>query len=289
MRPCCGCLATLAVVGFSACDSDEGTSDSRPVPPAERLRPRAPSGPPITFDGGALRRSKSPPAGVAEQLSYYGVGDGSCERNQGGRPRIGFIRKFFAYKEEYDPAKNDEPVIGEEIYVCFPGFKDEKPISVAVTGPDRKLRRYEARWLGPGSAVFLPIELLPGGPLGRYAVSARQGSSRASSAFRVRAPNLPLARVVPRTRDGGHARKPPIRIVVVGLKPRRRIQLRLYRGKSGSGVFGFVTSLPVQLDANGEAIIEIRRTTASTPGSYLVVPNVRGLFTENSSLSFDLP
>jgi hypothetical protein len=272
----------------NGCGSEVPDPDPSPAP--EQPAPRERSGPAIEIDARRVTRTEAPPAGVAEQLSWFGSGDGSCELNTTGRPRITFIRKYFAYSERYDPAKNDEPVIGEELYVCFPGFEDALPVDVSVRAPDGSTRRLRARRLTPDSPLFLALQVLPGDQLGHHIVTARQGPRHASSSYTVGTPTASFARVVPRDgTPGADARRGPVRIVVIALKPRRRIELRLYRRHSTTGLFNFVSSIPIQVDANGEALVEIRNTAHGRRGSYIVVPSVRGLFSESSPLTFDLP
>ena len=120
-------LVVLALAVFvPACDGeDDKGGDAKdedsnaPTPAADRT---------------PLKRRDAPPAGVAEQVSYFSVGNGGCP--EGDQPAVRFLGGF--------PREGQES-IGQQFVICLSGFAKGRPVRVSVRRPDGRRRGLAGR------------------------------------------------------------------------------------------------------------------------------------------------
>ena len=103
---------------------------------------------------------------------------------------------------------------------CFFGFDPRKPISVQFTRPDGRVLSYVA----PRSLV-LSWPVLPGTPVGRYAVVARQGARVAYGSLVVNPAKRPSVGVAPLRLRVGHR----FDLVLAGFPANRMVRIAIYR------------------------------------------------------------
>ena len=241
-------VVAVAVLALSGCGDDDGGDGGE-----ARHRPDVTERTPERAERIPVQRREAPPAGVAEQVSYFEIGDGGCP-TEVDAPSVQF------------PADDREVEINEPYYICVLGFAPGRPIEVTVRRPDG--REIDARLTSEGQFApgTLPWESLPRDPVGRYSVTARQGATSANSSFDVQRASAPRLREI----ENFVAPGKPVRLGFAGFQPREEVRFHLYRERRpGSGRFSYLTSMTARMDENGEAIHEIATDPASPPVYYL--------------------
>lgn len=239
-------LALAVMVALSGCGGDNGSGGG-----AKGKDPngRATSGAPTP-----LERRDAPPAGVAEQVSYFAAGNGGCPEGDG--PTVRFLGGYPREGQEW---------IGQNFVICVSGFERKRAVTVNVRRPDgRNLKRritFDRRY-GLHQLPWLP---LPGDPLGRHDVTARQGTTTAKASFSVRRAPFPWVRSLDAFVPPGR----PVRIVLAGFPSGQSVRLHLYR-KSASGRFSYLTSITSRVDRRGEALYQLSTAPATPRDDYLV-------------------
>ncbi len=242
-------LVVLALAVFvPACDGeDDKGGDAKdedsnaPTPAADRT---------------PLKRRDAPPAGVAEQVSYFSVGNGGCP--EGDQPAVRFLGGF--------PREGQES-IGQQFVICLSGFAKGRPVRVSVRRPDgRDVDRQAAfeRAYGLHTLSWTP---LPGDPLGRHDVTATQGATTAQASFSVRRSPIPRVRPLDDYVPPGR----PVRLVLAGFEPRQLVALHLYRARGGSSErFSYLTTINARMDRRGEALYRFPTDPDAPRITYLV-------------------
>jgi hypothetical protein len=240
-----GCLLAVALVlAVPACGGDDGGDDGAKTgttPSAEKT---------------PLERRDAPPAGVAEQVSYFEVGDGGCPESD--EPRVRFLGGF--------PREGQES-IGQSFVICVLGFAKERSVEVNVLSPDG--RNVERRVPFDRAYGLHPLTWnpLPGDPLGRYDVTATQETRTAKASFSMRLAPIPRVRLLDFYVPPGR----PVRIVLAGFDPGQLVRLNLYRDlRVPSGRFSYLTSISVRTDERGEALHQFSTDRDAPRDRYLV-------------------
>ena len=243
-------LASVLVLALSGCGDDDGGGEGGR--PAGRERPeRIP-----------LERREAPPAGVAEQVSYFELGNGGCP-SKADAPEIRLLSRVVEVNEFY--------------YVCLLGFPPKRTVALALRRPDGRsvVERIEPQGDFPVRTVVRFVA--PQNPVGRYRVTASQSSTRATNSFEVRRASQPRLREMEDYFSPGQ----PVRLGFAGFRPRQKVRFHLYRQPpSASDRFTYLASMTARMDENGEAIHEIPTDPASPPVHYLarVTKNVQTAF-----------
>lgn len=189
----------------------------------------------------ALNRRDAPPKGVLRQVQYYGIGDQLCRPT--GVPTASHDTTPF-YSTQRKPTY--EPEIGEELHLCATDFLLDLPVEMTLLRPDgRTLRRVDPAGAQSRSrqwTVFLDERW----PVGRYVLTARQGSVVRRDAFRVLLPRL---RGVRNAGDAVHPGE-PLHLVVVGQRPRTTVPIDVYRS-GGAGTSRYATTFTIRTDERG--------------------------------------
>jgi hypothetical protein len=243
-------VACVLLLALSGCGDDDeggggGKTDGRER--AERL---------------PLEPREAPPAGVAEQVSYFEIGNGGCP-SRADAPEVRLLTRVVEMNHSY--------------YVCLLGFAPDRPVELTLRRPDG--RRVVERVEPQGDFPVRTVSLLaaPQDPVGRYGVIARQGSARATSSFEVRRASQPRLREIEDYFPPGE----PVRLGFAGFRPGQEVRFYLYRAhRSATGRFTYLASITARMDENGEAIPEIPTDPASPPVHYLarVTKNVEAAF-----------
>jgi hypothetical protein len=238
------CLGALVLSSCGGGDENGGPDDQRPPQAADRL---------------PVEPREAPPAGVAEQVSFFEIGNGGCP-TEAGAPQVTF---FGGYP---DPTVVE---IGRPHFqICLLGFSPEGPVDVSVRRPDGREVVEEVPSEGDFPVRRLPWLPLPGDPLGRYEVTASQGSASASGAFVVRRGSTPRVTAVEPYVPPGEV----VRLVFAGFAPRQTVRFHVYRAAVDNSTerHSYLTSLTTQVDENGETLHEIQTEPRAPEAKYLV-------------------
>lgn len=198
-----------------------------------------------------LQRRETPPGGVAAQFAV-----GSLGAAPGCRMAV-------------EAGDEIRVAIGDRFTVCITYSAEPVDAAVEVTRPDGSSATPSLD--SDGSSFIWTVEL--GDPLGRYTVTAEQGSVRLAASFvvevRRRPTMLDLAPLV----------GPPGTVFGVGLAgfpAHQQVQLDLYRfvGRDGgASLYEFRTTLSsVGTDARGEARFRLPTRPDDPQGAYCIVP-----------------
>jgi hypothetical protein len=244
-----GSLVAVAVtLAVSGCNGEDGNGTGSKEDGSRESSPGAEQTP--------LGRRDAPPAGVAEQVSYFEVGNGGCP--EGDRPTVRFLGGF--------PREGQES-IGQSFVICVSGFAKDRPVTVDVLRPDgREVERRVA--FNPGYGLHpLTWTPLPGDPLGRYDVTATQGDTTAKASFSMSL--APIRRV--RLMDDYVPPGRPVRIVLAGFEPGEVVRLDLYRSREPpTGRFSYLSSISARTDRRGEAVHQFTTAPDDPRDKYLV-------------------
>jgi hypothetical protein len=153
-----------------------------------------------------------------------------------------------------------EPVVIPSVPVfCLEGFDTRRKVTVVVTAPDgtkdtltvpAKARHYDG--------LYYPVQ--PGSPAGRYRVRATQGSTTATAHFQAVRASRPHLWIYPRDADVGAT----IDVYVGGFPHGRPADLHLYVCPGQT----YRATLPVAIDARGEAHLALQTTATTEPTCY---------------------
>jgi hypothetical protein len=194
-----------------------------------------------------LQRHDPLPDGVPEQVSFWLGGGGVCFEDEDGPPRI---------------RPQAGLVVPTEFLLCFPGFDHAGPLQVTITPPAGRPATVALRAPGGGEqSFFYRSPRLPGHPLGEYRITARQAGTVVRASFRVVAPDGPRLWVEqPVNRRLGAV----VHMYVAGFAPNRTIHLNVYGGEP----FGYRTSVPLRVGADGGGHVGIATAADDPPGCY---------------------
>lgn len=279
-----GLLAVLAVITAAGVGRDSGPSartSSHPPPtttttpgaPAATVAPApTPSARPTTGNRDRIAsrpddrapltvapadlfsRHGSPPDNVSAQTEIFIGGDGLwCENGQSNALRIEVEAHSFA--------------VPTDVGLVFCNFDPTRLLTVTVEPPGRAT-----------STVVLPPTLfslfsylyrrLPGDPIGRYKVTARQGPATASTAFTIRRATKPV--MLLSTQEMSRSRPSDVRLYLGGFPSSTRTTLHLYVADPGLGLtYTYRTSFTAEVGRHGEAVILFRIKARTATGCYL--------------------
>ena len=243
MSPACGGGGSTG--GTSTTTGDATPSTSAPAPATTS---------PEASNEGALGRHDAPPEGVKAQFEFFQEGDGSC----------------FGLDESKPAAVVDfpNPQIAMTFVICFPGFAPNQPVEADVQLPDGTVRTVSVTTFNsPEGVPALSWTSVPGDPLGVYKVSARQGSISGTGSFTVGAAATPRTVGIPPLAG------PPgttFRFGLAGFVPNSVVDLYLYRSGE-NGVHTYLTTVPVTMDGDGQAILSLPTAAGDPEGAYCFV------------------
>jgi hypothetical protein len=231
----------IVVLTLSTCGKDKGTGGTR-------MTPTIPAAP-----------REAPPPGVAEQVSYFEIGDGGCPGAVA--PSVRFLGGF--------PIEGETEIAYPALRICPVGFSAQRPIDVIVRRPDaREIRRTvpagrnQVRWVS-----WLP---LPGDPLGRYTVAAGQGPKESASSFTVHAASRPRLVAVEGAAHRPVAPGGSVHIAFAGFRRRAAVTLNVYRKVNRNSTrYVYVTSLTARMDQDGQRVRTVRVDRRSPAAKYL--------------------
>ena len=171
---------------------------------------------------------------------------------------------------------------------CLVGFAHDAPIDVTIDVPGGKTKHRRASPCDQDCPPSVIWAVMPGDPLGDYAVSAVQGRLRATGVVHVRSTNPPNARASQRSlsvvTDSGipdvNGRATvrlgtTIVVVIEGFEPRQLVDLLFYYTREGPQRLyprrlRFRTFVPVRTDLPGNAIYRLQTSPRDPPGCYIV-------------------
>lgn len=262
--PSPGASPTSGVPGVvpepSPVPSSPGPSSSsrrspRPTPSSVRHTSSSPAAPPAPSrpaPGSLLKRADPVPEGVAEQVRFFLGGDGVClEDVDSVDPHITGVWDGMEVPFESD--------------VCFHDFDLGQPLMVTLAGPDGLGKEMEVEFERASEYETFHLRLAPPGLVpGRWRLEARQSGAYTSTEYTVRRATEPRAWVEGqsnhRTREAGA----DVRYFLGGFPAGRTVRLDLYRIEGR----GYLTSIPVAVDGNGEARGVLRTEPDDPPGCY---------------------
>ncbi len=259
-------VAASCTAGLLGC----GSSTTRHArAPAHPLAAHRPSDATHLVNGNVLLRHDLPPAGVQRQVEYTGgAGPLPCDTPHRTHPRL------TAFAIGGMPGAKGEAEIGAELVVCTDGFSVDQPVSVTAIGPARRTLRSSAP-AGSNDYRGATIQLLPGLPLGRYDVTANQGSTAAHTSFTLKHASRPGLRVI---RQAQHPAGSTL-VVAVGLASDTRVNV--YRREAGGppnyGRYSnYVSSFPAESESDGTSTMSISNPTDTSSACWWLVVTVRG-------------
>jgi hypothetical protein len=171
---------------------------------------------------------------------------------------------------------------------CLVGFAHDAPIDVTIDVPGGKTKHRRASPCDQDCPPSVVWAVMPGDPLGDYAITAVQGNLRATGVVHMRSTSPPHARAPERslmvvTDSGvpdvnGRVTVRPgttIVIVIVGFQPRQLVDLVFYYTREGPQQLyprglRFKTYVLVKTDLLGNAIYRLQTSPRDPPGCYIV-------------------
>jgi hypothetical protein len=222
-------------------------------------------------------------------FNFPTIGDG-CGAATGRGPQI----RYFAEDLADGPPDSDASVsVGNTSFaVCLYGFAADERVTVHFTWPDGTTTEGSDRVgdAGPGTLATVDFDPLPGMPLGRYELTARQGSTVATGSVTVERPRHPWLGLA----AGGHRIGDRLRLVLAGFRADRTVRVAIYRASSDGrcpgrrGRVGGASTycltdrrLRARVDAQGDAIVPVSlRASRYRPGSsYIFAARAARMFT----------
>ncbi|MET8152414.1 hypothetical protein ACIBSW_18615 [Actinoplanes sp. NPDC049668] len=245
-----------------------GTTSSPPAPVATTQAPttQTPTTPAPTATSpdaeepeDLLKRRDSLPEGVPEQVSFFMGGGSDCFGQESGSPYIAGV------------AETAEIPTG--IVLCFHGFDHQpdgtgfKPLDVTIAAPSGAVTTMTLLPTGNYYATRFPV--LPGDPLGKYQVTARQEKLEAGLGFTLTRGSSPRFWL-----DAPHNEPrllgTDLDLYLGGFPANRPARFHLYDAQSRL----YRTSFTVAVDAIGEAHAVIDTKSDDPPGCYGIISDL---------------
>jgi hypothetical protein len=242
-------VALLAASG-TALASCGGDDEPQPAEPTPEPRQQAKEG--------VLERRDAPPAGVADQVSFFGIGDGSCSE-MAAEPTLNF---FSAETGEVPSPATVE--MGDGFRFCLAGFDPAAAIDVSVQLPDSRTQTRAVEPAEGSGPRFLEWDPVPGDPLGSYEVTASQASATAMGEFTVELASEPGIRVV----GQAVARGDRVQIAVTGFQPDETVPLHVYGPQPSGTAHAYLTTLEPRVDHEGQLLYELATSADDPEGLY---------------------
>ena len=242
------------------------SSPAAPVHPSASGASSRPTQAPTTA-ASVLQRHDSLPAGIeATVSSYFGGADGATctELEELERPGKVGIRVL-------NSLDGDDPLfgVGEWHTFCMFGFVPGSPVQVVITDPAGRVHRSGATAAPNGTSIAWGS--VPGDPVGRYRLEARQETTVATMSFRLdHQLGPPLLRVVKGEADGVQPTAGSVvRVALAGFSHDQVVRLLLYRA-APQGAGTYITSVEVRTDAHGERLYPLQ-TAPSDPAACFIL------------------
>lgn len=265
------------------CGDDAATTPSKPPPDTGRTPPATAS---------PLTRSGAPPAGVRKQISFPGIGDGSCEQTP--TPQVTYVRKSYGEQPTgvrlpregqapaaYVPGSEDHPKVGEQFLICLSGFAPS-PARVTITAPGgqnvTKLAFRPTNY--PSEIPQLWRSPLPDESLGVYRVVARQGATVARSSYTLEPADGPGLRLMETEyiRPGE-----PIHVILSGFTPGSEVPINVYYTPGPYPVsFDYRTHIRATVGESGGVVLTVPTSRSDPRGCFAFLPGVPGRVLDSS-------
>ena len=204
------------------------------------------------------------------------IGDG-CGASGAKDPEI----RFFAEDLPSEQPSSDARIsVGNTLFaVCLFGFEAGKAVTVDFAWPDGTVTHATDVPERDSVAATVGFDPLPGMPLGRYELTARQGSVAATGSVTVERPRHPWLGVVAGRRWIGDR----IQLVLAGFQANQQVRLAVYRSSDRARCPGqrrrpddavpyclTTRRYRFQVDLTGDALVTLRlRPDHYRPNSYV--------------------
>jgi hypothetical protein len=205
------------------------------------------------------------------------IGDG-CGASSAKGPRIRFFSEDLGSEQ---PSSDARISVGNTRFaVCLFGFEAGKTVTVDFAWPDGTVTHAtDVVPYGGLDAAVVGFDPLPGMPLGRYELTARQGSVAATGSVTVERPRHPWLGVAAGRRWIGDR----IRLVLAGFEANQQVRVAVYRSSDRARCPGqrlrrgraapyclTTRRYRFQVDLTGDALVTLRlRRDHYRPNSYL--------------------
>ena len=154
--------------------------------------------------------------------------------------------------------------MGAQVNICVAGFEHGRRVRLEMTSPTGATRTWSLH--EAGSEWYVPFEPMPGAPLGRYRLLARQGTQQVEGSLVLRLSDVPFLRL------SGDAR-PPHALIVAGVPANRPVLVHVYRAWGGEArrslARKYYASFEVPTSRIGVGSIELRSLGGSTVTCYM--------------------
>lgn len=251
-------IGLVALVLLAAC----GGTVANPATPQARLTggavavatlSSAPPTPEPAPEPGLLTRRESPPAGVSEQVALAGAGAvGDCLHGDAqGAEATGWL--------------TGSPTLAppDEVTLCLFNLAPNQRVDVQLALPDGTIAPAALRTDERGNTMW-EWSLLPGAPPGEYQVTAHQGGFQLTKGFTVNPATQPQVAVLPK----GGALGTLFSLALAGYQPGESRTFYLYRKEPE--YLAYQTTIDVQANENGEAIVPLPTQRDDPPGRYIL-------------------
>ena len=252
-----GVVPEPSPVPSSSGPSSSSGRSPRPAPPPVRHTSSPPAATPTptpspSAPGSLLKRADPVPEGVAEQVRFFLGGDGICmEDSDRVDPHITGVWDGMERPFESD--------------VCFHDFDLGQTLFVTLAGPDGLGKEMEVEFERVSAYETFHLRLEPPGLVpGRWRLEVRQSGAYTSTEYTVRRATEPRAWVENQMNDRTREAGEDVRYFLGGFPANRTVRLDLYRIEGR----GYLTSIPVAVDGNGEARGVLRTEPDDPPGCY---------------------
>jgi hypothetical protein len=274
LSACFWCVALLLVCGCGKSAETDTTSHSverNSTSVAAQASSMSTTESPSLPARDLLRHPTPRPPGVSAQFEFVGgAGPGACFE-VGNPPQVRvLVEPFPVQLGSVSEGFNDEGVAtyGQPVDVCFDGM-GRGPVSVNLTGPHgfkmsgvlpplpaTRSYHYGNEWT---SFDWVPA-IEPSWPLGRYVITASNGSISQSHSLTLVPPSEPGLRVLGQSTDPGHNSVPPhshATLFLTGFKGRSAVRLVVYRLTALREQSQFFSAAMVSIPPSGNTVLEI--------------------------------
>lgn len=249
------------------------SEDTRPV--EIKLDEPLATGQPALLPAGTQPRDvfqahEVPPSGVAAQIGYFaGAGPSVvCPVASTTRPEIAIARdepRIIEQDVRPTDAAEQQVQVGDQVLLCMLNFREHLPVSLTATMPDGRRDALNPVSLEGIWDVYEAI-MTPNMTLGNYRIAARQGALSARTTLTLSNATAPGYRLI----SSSHRR--PL-VLVVGLRPHQKFQLRIYRLPSSDGpgsTAAYVGHLERSADDRGVTAIEFPAEPGDPHGCFAI-------------------
>ncbi len=197
---------------------------------------------------------------MADQVSFFGIGDGSCSE-MAAEPTLNF---FSAETGEVPSPATVE--MGDGFRFCLAGFDPAAAIDVSVQLPDGHSETRSVERAGGSAPRSLEWDPVPGDPLGSYEATASQGSATATAEFTVKLASEPGIRVVEQAVAPGD----PVQITLTGFQSDETVPVHVYGPQRSGTAHGYLATLEPRVNHDGQLLLELATSADDPEGLYYV-------------------